>query len=178
RQRHDRRRHRSRARPRSVGRRHVADELPRSGATRRASSSSGAAGASALARHRNDPRNVRSDGPERTRRRSLRQTRLYRGKRIGWNDVLEDGYGNAARSRTDARQARRIMNAYVARHRFDDAEQERFASATGDFNPMHMDPIAARRTQAGAPVVHGIHYALWAIDALVVSGRIDRPIAS
>src|SRR5271163_3454397 len=43
-------------------------------------------------------------------------------------------------------------------------DQARFAALTGDFNPMHMDPIAARRTPAGAPVVHGIHTLLWLLD--------------
>lgn len=32
---------------------------------------------------------------------------------------------------------------------------------------MHMDPLAARRTQAGFPVVHGMHTVLWALDTLV-----------
>lgn len=57
-------------------------------------------------------------------------------------------------------------------------EQERFAKASGDFNPMHMDPIAARRTQAGAPVVHGVHAALWAIDALIAAGLVVKPITA
>ncbi len=50
---------------------------------------------------------------------------------------------------------------------FDD--QLKFAALTGDFNPMHMDPVAARRTQAGAPVVHGIHAVLWLLDILAAS---------
>jgi hypothetical protein len=37
---------------------------------------------------------------------------------------------------------------------------------TGDFNPMHMDPVFARRTQAGAPVVHGMNSLLWLINAI------------
>ncbi len=31
---------------------------------------------------------------------------------------------------------------------------------------MHLDAVAARRTQAGAPVVHGIHLLLWALNEL------------
>ncbi|HEX8217343.1 MAG TPA: hypothetical protein VF577_07750, partial [Allosphingosinicella sp.] len=34
---------------------------------------------------------------------------------------------------------------------------------------MHLDPVYARRTQAGAAVVHGVHAALWALDALYAS---------
>ncbi len=33
--------------------------------------------------------------------------------------------------------------------RFTEHDQERFARFSGDWNPMHMDLIAARRTQAG-----------------------------
>ena len=45
-------------------------------------------------------------------------------------------------------------------------EQEEFARLSFDYNPMHMDPLAARRTQAGRPVIHGINAALWALDQL------------
>lgn len=51
-------------------------------------------------------------------------------------------------------------------------DQERFARFCGDRNPMHMDPLAARRTQAGAPVVHGMHIALWALDYACAAGAI------
>lgn len=49
------------------------------------------------------------------------------------------------------------------------ADQARFAALTGDYNPMHMDPIAARRTMAGAPVVHGMHTLLWLLDKIGAS---------
>lgn len=54
----------------------------------------------------------------------------------------------------------------LASRRFELADQVRFAGLTGDRNPMHMDPIAARRTQAGAPVVHGIHTLLWLLNSI------------
>ena len=41
---------------------------------------------------------------------------------------------------------------------------------------MHTDPIAARRTQAGAPVVHGINAALWAIESLLISGHVTHAV--
>ena len=44
-------------------------------------------------------------------------------------------------------------------------DQRLFARLSGDYNPMHMDPTAARRMLFGRPVVHGIHTLLWAIDA-------------
>lgn len=46
------------------------------------------------------------------------------------------------------------------------ADQQEFATVSGDHNPLHLDAIAARRTQAGAPVVHGIHLLLWSLDIL------------
>jgi acyl dehydratase len=54
----------------------------------------------------------------------------------------------------------------ISRRRFLEVDQIAFAQLSGDCNPMHMDPVAARRTQAGAPVVHGIHMLLWSLDAL------------
>jgi len=49
---------------------------------------------------------------------------------------------------------------------FSEDIQQQFAKLTGDRNPMHMDAVAARRTQPGAPVVHGIHTLLWALDRM------------
>jgi acyl dehydratase len=51
----------------------------------------------------------------------------------------------------------------------------RFARLSGDTNPMHVDALAARRTQAGEPVVHGVHGMLWALDAAARGGvLLDR----
>src|ERR1700684_662000 len=41
-----------------------------------------------------------------------------------------------------------------------------FAALSGDFNPLHMDPIEARRTLLGQPVVHGLHLVLLALEAI------------
>jgi NAD(P)-dependent dehydrogenase (short-subunit alcohol dehydrogenase family) len=46
------------------------------------------------------------------------------------------------------------------------ADQLEFARLSGDHNPMHIDDIAARRTPAGAPVVHGVHAVICALDLL------------
>ena len=43
--------------------------------------------------------------------------------------------------------------------------QNRFAALSGDFNPMHVDAVAARRTLFGVPVVHGVHLLCWALDS-------------
>ena len=70
------------------------------------------------------------------------------------------------------------MRVQICTRVFVAADQARFAAASGDVNPMHVDPVFARRTQAGAPVVHGMHAVLWALDALFAAGRIGGPIAS
>jgi NAD(P)-dependent dehydrogenase (short-subunit alcohol dehydrogenase family) len=62
----------------------------------------------------------------------------------------------------------------LAQRTFSRTDQMQFASASGDRNPMHVDPLRARRTQAGAPVVHGIHMLLWSLDALAAA-RTDLP---
>src|SRR6516225_9452986 len=49
---------------------------------------------------------------------------------------------------------------------FTNKDQSEFARLSGDHNPMHMDEIAARRTPAGAPIVHGMHALIWALDLM------------
>lgn len=49
-------------------------------------------------------------------------------------------------------------------------DQEAFAAFSGDRNPMHVDPVAARRTQAGSCALHGVHAFLWALEALAAAG--------
>jgi len=40
----------------------------------------------------------------------------------------------------------------------------RFARLSGDFNPLHLDPVAARRTQFGRTLIHGVCGTVQAID--------------
>jgi len=70
-----------------------------------------------------------------------------------------------------------MASAVLASTRFDSDDQVFFARLSGDFNPMHMDPLAARRTQAGAAVVHGVHAVLWALDRLVHLGLVEGGIS-
>lgn len=69
------------------------------------------------------------------------------------------------------------MDDVIARRSFGWEDQELFGALTGDVNPMHMDEQAARRTQAGAPVVHGIHILCWALDATLASAE-ERAVSS
>jgi acyl dehydratase/NAD(P)-dependent dehydrogenase (short-subunit alcohol dehydrogenase family) len=53
--------------------------------------------------------------------------------------------------------------------RFTFADQQWFGSLSGDVNPLHLDPVAARRMLFGDVVVHGMHTALWALEAYLAS---------
>lgn len=48
-------------------------------------------------------------------------------------------------------------------------DQEDFARLSGDANPIHVDPVAARRLMFGELVVHGLHLALWGIEQLLLA---------
>jgi len=48
--------------------------------------------------------------------------------------------------------------------RFTLEDQLAFAKLSGDYNPLHVDPVAARRLLFGAPVVHGVQGLLWGLD--------------
>ena len=68
-----------------------------------------------------------------------------------------------------------INNQLLASRIFTVADQQWFASISGDSNPIHMDSIAARRTLAGVPVVHGVHNMLWALN-IVAAVHPELPI--
>ena len=48
---------------------------------------------------------------------------------------------------------------------FDAAAQARFAALSGDWNPIHLDPVAARRELTGDVVAHGLHVLLRALES-------------
>ena len=61
---------------------------------------------------------------------------------------------------------------------FDMADQRWFAARSGDWNPLHVDALKARRLLFGGAVVHGMHVVMWAIDEALATrkraGRIVR----
>ena len=52
----------------------------------------------------------------------------------------------------------------IGTRKFNILDQEVFASLSGDRNPMHVDPVAARRLLTGLPVVHGVHVLMTALE--------------
>ncbi|KQW83015.1 SDR family NAD(P)-dependent oxidoreductase [Brevundimonas sp. Root1279] len=81
----------------------------------------------------------------------------------------------------------------MTRRTFTEADQLAFAALSGDFNPLHVDPVRARRLMFGACAVHGVHTLLWALDQWAAAGegpivlhalkatfarplRVDRPV--
>ena len=59
---------------------------------------------------------------------------------------------------------------------FDD--QISFARISGDTNPIHVDPVAARRSIIGTLVVHGVHTLLWCLDVLARSDQCPKAIVA
>lgn len=57
-----------------------------------------------------------------------------------------------------------IQGHEIGRKQFGMRDQEIFASLSCDRNPMHVDPVAARRLLTGHPVVHGIHVLMTALE--------------
>jgi hypothetical protein len=47
---------------------------------------------------------------------------------------------------------------------FTSDDQLAFAGLSGDSNPLHVDPVIARRLLFGQPIVHGLHALLWSVD--------------
>jgi MaoC dehydratase-like protein len=52
----------------------------------------------------------------------------------------------------------------LKRRAFTFQDQSGSTALSSDWNPLHIDPLAARRTMFGRIVVHGIHLALWGTD--------------
>jgi acyl dehydratase len=77
--------------------------------------------------------------------------------------------------------SRNIHGPLLQRRRYSAELQHAFADLSGDHNPMHVDPVAARRTLIGGLAVHGIHQTVAAMEALFTwfdrKGKGDPSIA-
>lgn len=63
------------------------------------------------------------------------------------------------------------MLSYTGEFAISAEQSQQFAQLSGDFNPLHVDEVAARRTQYGSTVVHGIHLVLKTFD--IITGEWD-----
>jgi hypothetical protein len=57
----------------------------------------------------------------------------------------------------------------MPRRIFTSDDQLAFAELSGDYNPLHLDPVLARRLLFGRQVVHGLHALLWSLDGHLTS---------
>jgi len=57
---------------------------------------------------------------------------------------------------------------------FSSDDQLDFADLSGDLNPLHLDPVLARRLVFGQRVVHGLHALMWSLDVHLKSQT--RPV--
>jgi hypothetical protein len=58
-----------------------------------------------------------------------------------------------------------VSSEVIAQRCFRLPDLQWFAEVSGDWNPIHVDPVAARRLLAGEVVVHGVFAVLWAMEA-------------
>ena len=54
----------------------------------------------------------------------------------------------------------------VMTRRFEQFDQIEFAELSGDWNPIHVDPVCARRSVYGQ-IVHGVNAVAWALEGLI-----------
>jgi len=58
---------------------------------------------------------------------------------------------------------------------FSEKDQINFASFSGDFNPIHLDPTETRKLITGQCIVHGVHSLLWGLEVLAKeSGKLFK----
>src|SRR5215467_8320269 len=87
---------------------------------------------------------------------------------------MSDGTGISSPSAREPRAVFEAASQLTARHEFaiSSADSAAFAALSGDFNPLHLDPRAARRLVFGSAVPHGIHVLLSSLEgALADSGH-------
>jgi hypothetical protein len=58
----------------------------------------------------------------------------------------------------------------LGERRFEAADIAAFADASGDWNPVHVDPVVARRLLTGGVVAHGASTLLWMLERHVATG--------
>lgn len=59
----------------------------------------------------------------------------------------------------------------LKRYSMNESAQRQFAKLSGDWNPVHMDRVQARRTRAGRPIVHGMRSVLSILETVAQSSK-------
>ena len=62
------------------------------------------------------------------------------------------------------------MTEVIATRQFSSDDLIWFAGVCGDWNPIHVDDVEARRTIAGKVVIHGMYSLLWALESHIKAG--------
>ena len=57
------------------------------------------------------------------------------------------------------------------KRKFNLNDQSAFAEISGDYNPVHLDNLIARRSIFGEIIVHGMHLVLWAINEQLIENN-------
>jgi 3-hydroxybutyryl-CoA dehydratase len=55
---------------------------------------------------------------------------------------------------------------YREAHRVDKYRAIFYAAASGDFNPIHIDPSVGEKAGFGGPILHGLCTAAWMVDSV------------
>ncbi len=58
------------------------------------------------------------------------------------------------------------------------ADSAAFADLSGDFNPLHLDPIVARRLLFGSTVAHGVHVLMAGLDAILTGCHVTLRLSA
>lgn len=61
---------------------------------------------------------------------------------------------------------------------FSDIDQSEFSLLSGDYNPLHLDSILARRLIFGSKVVHGINLLLWSLNVWLDKKKMNIELSS
>ena len=62
------------------------------------------------------------------------------------------------------------MKEFIGSRNFTQSDIDWFAAASGDYNPVHVDSVTARRLITGETVVHGMFTLLWMLERHFQSG--------
>ena len=65
----------------------------------------------------------------------------------------------------------------LAQTRITEASHNRFAALSGDLNPIHADPAAAKFMEPGALLAYGMDMVLWSLESLATQAQLPTSLA-